>query len=126
MEEFTAGQCVLLGLSGYSFKSWKMFFTKQEMCLTFVNTTWTKYAKILKSGDYFSVSPGSIASFSLWEFVDSLHNLTIQNLGLGKQKTTVVTGSQNNLGVTWCWSNKTRVLRASHTAHFLLKYLPSI
>ena len=70
------------------------------MYSTFVNTTWTKYAKILKSGDYFSVSPGSIVSFSLWEFANSLHNLMIRNLGLGKQRTTVVTGSQHNLGVT--------------------------
>ena len=42
----------------------------------------------------------------LWEFADSLHNLMIQNLGLGKQRTIVVTGSQHNLGVTWCWSEK--------------------
>ena len=53
----------------------------------------------------------------LWEFADSLHNLMIQNLGLGKQKTTVVTGSNHNLGVTWCWSDKIRVLRASLTQH---------
>ena len=85
------------------------------MYLTFVNTTWTKYAKILKSGDYFNVSPGSIVSFYLWEFANSLHNLMIQNLGLDKQRTTVVTGSQHNLGVTWCWRDKTRVLRASLT-----------
>ena len=85
------------------------------MYSTFVNTTWTKYAKILKSGDYFNVSPGSIVSFSLWEFANSLHNLMIQNLGLDKQRTTVVTGSQHNLGVTWCWRDKTRVLRASLT-----------
>ena len=88
------------------------------MYLTFVNTTWTKYAKILKSGDYFNVSPRSIASFSLWEIADSLHNLMIQNLGSGKQRTTVMTGSQHNLGVTWCWSGKIRVLRASLTQHF--------
>ena len=53
----------------------------------------------------------------LWEFADSLHNLMILNLGLGKQKTTVVTGSNHNLGVTWCWSDKIRVLRASLTQH---------
>ena len=63
------------------------------MYSTFVNTTWTKYTKILKSGDYFNVSPGSMASFSLWEFANSLHNLMIQNPGLDKQRTTVVTGS---------------------------------
>ena len=85
------------------------------MYSTFVNTTWTKYAKILKSGDYFNVSPGSIASFSLWEFANSLHNLMIQNVGSDKQRTTVVTGSQHNLGVTWCWRDKIRVLRASLT-----------
>ena len=48
------------------------------MYLTFVNTTWTKYAKILKSGDYFNVSPGPIAFYSLWEFANSLHNLMIR------------------------------------------------
>ena len=85
------------------------------MYSTFVNTTWTKYANILKSGDYFNVSPGSIASFSLRECASSLHNLMIQNLGLDKQRTTVVTGSQHNLGVTWCWSDRIRVLRASLT-----------
>ena len=85
------------------------------MYSTFVNTTWTKYAKILKSGDYFNVSTGSIASFSLWGFANSLHNLMIQNLGSNKQRTTVVTGSQDNLEVTWCWRDKTRVLRASLT-----------
>ena len=72
------------------------------MYSAFVNTTWTKYAKILKSGDYFNVSQGFIASFSLWEFVDSLHNLMIRNLRLDKQRTTLVTGSQHNLGVIWC------------------------
>ena len=51
-----------------------------------------------------------------WEFADSLHNLMIQNLGLGKQRT-IVTGSQHNLGVTWCWSDKIRVLRAFLTQH---------
>ena len=85
------------------------------MYSTFVNTTWTKYAKILKSGDYFNVSPGSIASFSLWGFANSLHNLMIHNLGSDKQRTTVVTGSQHNLGVTWCWRDKIRLLRASLT-----------
>ena len=33
-----------------------------------------------------------------WEFADSLHNLMIQNPGLGKQRT-IVTGSQHNLGL---------------------------
>ena len=28
-----------------------------------------------------------------WEFADSLHNLMIQNLGLGKQRAIVVTGT---------------------------------
>ena len=78
MEVFTAGQYVLLGLAGYNFKRWKIFFKKQQMYLTFVNTTWTKYAKILKSGDYFNVSPGPIAFYSLWEFANSLHNLMIR------------------------------------------------
>ena len=87
------------------------------MYSTFVNTTWTKYAKILKSGEYFNVSTGSIASFSLWEFTNSLHNLMIQNLGSDEQRTTVVTGSQDNLGVTWCWRDTIRVLRASLTQH---------
>ena len=35
------------------------------MYSTFVDTTWTKYAKILKSGGYFNISQGSTASFSL-------------------------------------------------------------
>lgn len=62
------------------------------MYLTFVNTTRTKDANILKSGDYFNVSPGSIASFLCGNFASSLHNLMIHNLGLDKQKrTTVVT-----------------------------------
>ena len=85
------------------------------MYSTFVNTTWTKDANILKSGDYFNVSPRSVASFSLWEFTNSLHNLMIQNLGSDEQRTTVVTGSQDNLGVTWCWRDTIRVLRASLT-----------
>ena len=51
----------------------------------------------------------------LWEFADSLHNSMIQNLGLGKRRIIVVTGSQHNLGVTWCWSDKIRVVRASLT-----------
>ena len=72
-----------------------------EMYSTFVDTTWTKYAKILKCGGYFNVSQGSILLF-LWEFADSLHNLMIQNLGLGKHRTIVVTWGQHNLGVTWC------------------------
>ena len=96
------------------------------MYLTFVNTTWTKYAKTLKSGDYFNVSPRSVASFSLWEFTNSLHNLMIQNLGSDKQRTTVVTGSQDNLGVTWCWRDKISLESLSHTARFLLKSLPHI
>ena len=96
------------------------------MYSTFVNTTWTKYAKILKSGDYFNVSPGSMASFSLWEFANSLHNLMIQNPGSGKQRTTVVTGSQHNLGATWCWRQNSSLESLSHTAAFPLKYLPSI
>ena len=95
------------------------------MYSTFVDTTWTKYAKILKCGGYFNVSQGSILLF-LWEFADSLHNLMIQNLGLGKQRTIIVTGSQHNLGGTWCWSDKISLESLSHTAHFLLKYLPSI
>ena len=36
-----------------------------EMYSTFVDTTWTKYAKILKNGGYFKVGQGFIASFSL-------------------------------------------------------------
>ena len=86
------------------------------MYSTFVNTTWTKYAKILKSGDYFNVSAGSMASFSLWEFANSLHNLMIQNPGSDKQRTTVVTGSSIIWGLPGA-GDKTRVLRASLTQH---------
>ena len=70
--------------------------------------------------------PKDLQLLFLSEFADSLHNLMIQNLGLGKQSTIVVTGSQHNLGVTWCWSDKISLESLSHTAHFLLKYLPSI
>ena len=59
--------------------------------------------------------PKDLQLLFLSEFADSLHNLMIQNLGLGKQSTIVVTGSQHTLGVTWCWSDKIRVLRASLT-----------
>ena len=62
----------------------------------------------------------------LWEFADSLHNLIILNLGSGKQRTTVVTGSQHNLGATWCWRQNSSLESLSHTAAFPLKYLPSI
>ena len=47
-----------------------------------MDTTWTKYAKILKSGDRvvcFNVSQGSTASFSLEEFPNLVPGLMAQN-----------------------------------------------
>ena len=64
------------------------------MYSTFVDPTWTKYVKILKSEDHvirFNVSQGSTASFSLEEFPNLVPGLMAQNLGSEKHRTPIWT-----------------------------------
>ena len=59
-----------------------------------MDATWTKYAKILKSGDCvvcFNVSQGSTASFSLEEFPNLVPGLMAQNPGSEQQRTPIWT-----------------------------------
>ena len=68
----------------------------------FVDTTWTKYVKILKSGDHvicFNVSQGSTASFSLEEFPNLVPGLMAQNLGSRNRGLLFGQRSQHNLGL---------------------------
>ena len=68
----------------------------------FVDTTWTKYVKILKSEDHvirFNVSQGSTASFSLEEFPNLVPRLMAQNLGSRNRGLLFGQRSQHNFGL---------------------------
>ena len=63
----------------------------------FVDTIWSIYAKIPKSGDNFSVTKDLQLFFFLLEFFNSVHDLIAQNLGLGKAEDS-------------CWGKEARYL----------------
>ena len=67
-----------------------------------MDTTWTKYVKILKSGDHvicFNVSQGSTVSFSLEEFPNLVPRLRLRIWAQRNRGLLFGQRSQNNLGL---------------------------